>query len=579
MFAAGSLNILYHRYDRIIYISIILFFILLIILFNLLYTKRKFYKLHQSLFYREELFNSLCSNIDDIFLIYNFAKKTIEYISPNFDRAYGINSQHFKRNPFLVLNRLDAEVKEKIRAFFTTNIIMSNQELEFQLSHSRTKKLSYHVLRIYPVIKHNVVIRYIICISDLTKNKLAQQAIKDALLNAQLANEAKKEFLSHMSHEIKTPINAIIGMSQIAHRDIDDKGKVIDCLDKISDASKKLIVLVNNILDMSRIDSNRLKIANEPFHIKDFLENFASVIKTQAELSRLKFIMDHSGLVTEHLLGDPLRLQQILQNCTSNAIKFTPPGGFVQIKVREMAVSANKVMLHFKVIDNGRGMSEEYIDRIFIPFDQETPLIYSKFGGSGVGMSITKNLVTLMSGDIQVKSQLGQGTTISIIIPFDVHKPKELPEYQEDKDKDIDITNIDLTGQRILVVEDNPINLEIICEFLKFSHIAIDTASNGREAIKYFDESPASYYDLILMDIHLPELSGYETTRTIRRSSHPDAKRINILAMSADAYPEDISMALDAGMNYHIAKPIDYKKLLLLIQKILMKPPQNLPNK
>ncbi len=574
MVAYGLHDSLYHQSDEITYLTILILLLLIVVLFSLLYTRKKFYKLHQSLFLREELFNSLCSTIDDVFLIYHFGNKVIEYVSPNFDRAYGINGKHFKKNPFLILNLLDYDLKEKIKSFFTTNILMTNQELEFQLLDPKTKKITFHIVRIYPIIKRNIVIRYIISISDLTRIKLAQQTIKDALLNAQLANEAKKDFLSHMSHEIKTPINAIIGMSQLAIRDIGyigDQDKVVDRLNKISDASKKLIVLVNNILDMSRMDSNRLKIAHEPFHIISFLKDFTSIVKSQAELSRLKYILDYTGLITENILGDSLRLQQILLNCTSNAIKFTPPGGFVKIKVREMAVSSNKVILHFKIIDNGKGMSEEYIDRIFIPFDQEDPQIYSNFGGSGLGMSITKNLVTLMSGDIQVKSQIGVGTTISIILPFDVHKPKELPEYHDQIDKETCISDIDLTGHRILIVEDNTINLEIICEYLKLSHATLDAASNGREAIKYFELSPPSYYDIILMDIHLPELNGYEVTRLIRQSTHPDAKNIKIIAMSADSYPEDIAIALDSGMNYHVAKPIDFKKLLQFLKDVLQK--------
>lgn len=551
-----------------VHISVGLFLVSALILIFCRYIIIKFRKMYRSLYYREELFNSLCTNLDDILLIYRIDGYLFEYVSPNLERLYGISVRNFKRNPFIMLNQMSASVREEIKLYFTTNPLTTNKVIEFEMFNPVLKKMVSLIIRIYPVYNKQILDRYIISISDITTEKQTQQVLRDALMNARQANEAKKEFLSHMSHELRTPLNAINGMAQIAISSMEDRHKVESCLHKISDSSQKLISLVSNILDMSKIDSNKLILNQEQFLLDHILYELSDLMCTQAEMNRLKFNLVLKKLEHNHLVGDPLRLNQIISNCISNSLKFTPAGGYIRLEAEEQGVYGNKAMFCFTITDTGKGMSEEFIERLFIPYEQEDSSITRKYGGTGLGMSITKNLVSLMSGSIQVSSKLGQGTVITILIPFEIYEdasayPKKLsvPKQRE----------YDFTGCNALVAEDNEVNKEIINEFLKYARIRVDSAECGREAYDKFITSAPGYYKMIFMDIQMPDQTGYETAAQIRASQHPDAKEICIIAMSADAYPEDVTKSLEGGMNYHIAKPLDMEQLYQLIDQILMK--------
>ena len=551
-----------------VHISVGLFLVSALILIFCRYIIIKFKKMYRSLYYREELFNSLCTNLDDILLIYRIDGYLLEYVSPNLERLYGISVRNFKRNPFIILNQMSASVREEIKSYFTTNLLITNKVIEFEMFNPALKKMVSLIVRIYPVYNKQILDRYIISISDITTEKQTQQVLRDALMNARQANEAKKEFLSHMSHELRTPLNAINGMAQIAISSMEDRQKVESCLHKISDSSQKLISLVSNILDMSKIDSNKLILNQEQFLLDHILYELSDLMCTQAEMNRLKFNLVLKKLEHNHLIGDPLRLNQIISNCISNSLKFTPAGGYIRLEAEEQGVYGNKAMFCFTITDTGKGMSEEFIERLFIPYEQEDSSITRKYGGTGLGMSITKNLVSLMSGSIQVSSKLGQGTVITILIPFEIYEdasayPKKLsvPKQRE----------YDFTGCNALVAEDNEVNKEIINEFLKYARIRVDSAECGREAYDKFISSAPGYYKMIFMDIQMPDQTGYETAAQIRASHHPDAKEICIIAMSADAYPEDVTKSLEGGMNYHIAKPLDMEQLYQLIDQILIK--------
>ncbi|MBH1942397.1 response regulator [Mobilitalea sibirica] len=550
-------------------ISMVLIILSLSLFILAIYLEKKFAKMNRNIYYREELFNSLCSNIDDIFLIYHIGNHKIEYISPNTDRTLGISSNNIKKNPFIIFNYSENDLKTEINRIFTKDILLENYETECKLLNPKTHQLVWLILRIYPVLDRQTVIRYIICISDLTKEKQSQQILKDALLNAQKANEAKKEFLSHMSHEIRTPINTVLGMAQIASNYLDNKEKVSDCLNKISVASKNLLTLVNNILDMSKKDSSSLQLTKEPFHICEFLFTFSSIIKTQAELNQQVFELTIDQIQNDFLLGDTLRLNQILLNCVSNALKFTPTGGNIKLEVSEIEKHGNKALFRFTISDNGIGMSKEFIEKIFIPFEQEE-FIAKKYGGSGLGMPITKNLVTLMGGNIYVTSKLNFGTTITIDIVFEIAKPDT--EIDEDAKNISKKLKYDFSEYRILIVEDNDINLEIICEILKPSKITIDTASDGLEALEKFKNCNASYYNIILMDLQMPKMNGYETAKAIRELNHPDSKKICIVAMSADSFAKEADIAIESNINYHITKPVETEDLFSLLYKIIIDP-------
>jgi signal transduction histidine kinase/CheY-like chemotaxis protein len=403
-------------------------------------------------------------------------------------------------------------------------------------------------------------------------NILLEQAAKDATK----ASQAKTEFLSHMSHDIRTPINGIVGMANIARKNITNPTRLEDCLNKINRASDHLLSLLNDVLEMSRIESGRIEIAHKPINLQNIIENCCTIIESQLITRNIDFRTE-VDITHATLLGDELRLRQIFINILGNSIKFTPDGGTIVFRVKEREESDGKAHFLFEIEDNGIGMSEEFQEHIFEPFSQEENGSRTDYQGAGLGMAITSQFVEMMGGTICVKSRVGEGTTFFIEMSF----PIALVEEQQLCSPE----DCHLEGMRVLLVEDNELNREIAEELLKDVGIKVTIASDGKQAVDMFTESAPGSFDAILMDIMMPNLNGYEATKAIRAGSHADAQTIPIIAMTANAYVEDVAQALASGMNAHVAKPIDVQQLYgvlnqyyqseddtLILQRIIKKP-------
>ena len=520
-------------------------------------------------------------------------------------------------------------------------------------------------------------------------------ALKNALKEAEETNQAKSRFLSSMSHDIRTPMNAIMGMTVIALSHIDEKARVQDCLNKISTASAHMMNLVNDVLDMSRIDSGRMTIGEEHFSLAELVHDLAVIVRPQAAQKGQTLRFEIGQILEENLVGDPLHLRQILVNIIGNAVKYTQDGGYIRVHFSQRPREDGRMLLDFLCEDNGIGMTREFLKRIFIPFERVNSSTVNKIEGTGLGMSIVKNLVDSMGGEISVESQEGFGSKFMVSLPLAVAKKEQaalpasgivlvaesrndLAENILDCLKETGLTAVrlqtgleavtylteaqyenrmpcamllgqelgdmptlevaayvrQLAGQnfpillvseedwaqieyraaragvsafvpcplfgsrlletlsrllygtgtsgsgvgagradyskyRVLLVEDNELNLEIASELLGITGVQIDTAENGQQALEKFSASPENYYDIIFMDVQMPVMGGYEATRRIRSLSRPDAGTVWIVAMTANAFVEDIRQSKEAGMNEHISKPVDLECLQETLRKRL----------
>lgn len=665
---------------------------------TMLYFQSVIRRISQRLFFKNRQFEILSNTIDETFMIFDGKTDQCEFVSGSAERVTGIPAELLMKNRMLLYEHMEMKIAEKIF-----------KEIHEEGNNVLDKMVEYHdpkepesrwlQLKIYKV-GDNGDSKYIMTIIDRTEERRVNQTLQDALTSAQKANNAKKDFLSRMSHEIRTPMNAIIGMATIAAASMDDSEKVENCLEKIAYSSKHLLMLINDVLDMSRIESNRISIHAEPFELYQFINSFIGVIYPQAKEKELEFIEKISGF-TENTtyMGDTLRLNQILLNLISNAIKFTPNGGKVTLEVTNLQSHGKCSWIRFVVSDTGIGMDEEGLSKLYIPFEQANSRIAGKYGGTGLGMSITQNLVSLMGGHIGVVSKLGEGTTFTVELPFEQSGVTLMPVQEEsmeslkvlvvDDEKDIcehavlllekmkiqaewvlsgeealaraiaedqkgcgfDVCFIDwkmpgmdgvetarrirkeigpdtpiiiisaydwsdieqearavgvnafiakpmfassiynalvrvtngafyraeaapinggnlLKGKRLLVAEDNILNTEIVITLLEMNGAKVESAENGYEAVQNFMNKEPGYFDAILMDVQMPIMDGCEATRQIRACGREDGKTIPIIATTANAFAEDVSMVMEAGMDAHVGKPLDMHQLYELLTSL-----------
>ena len=673
----------------VLLLTVAAFIIVMILRKNRLNIKSK----NTQILYRDEMFKKLSMNVDDVFLMVDAKTARVDYVSPNVEKLLGITVKQIKENIY-VLGKLHPQDTEGQRSKHLKGLLVNEQrEWDFEYVHKKTgEQRWFHIIAMGSEIEKKQ--KCIIVMSDRTADRKMNQALSDAVSAAETANRAKSTFLSNMSHDIRTPMNAIIGFTTLAVSNIENQEKVRDYLGKILASSNHLLSLINDILDMSRIESGKIHLEETKVNLSDLLHDLKTIISGQIHAKQLELYMDAMDVTDEDIYCDKTRLNQVLLNLLSNAIKFTPAGGTVSVRLRQFpSTQKDCAQYEIRVKDNGIGMSQEFAQKIFDPFERERTSTVSKIQGTGLGMAISKNIVNMMGGTIEIKTQKNKGTEFIIRLMFRIqsekHRVEKITELEGLKalvvDDDFntcdsvtkmlvkvgmrsewtlsgkeavlrakqsielgdafhayiidwrlpDMNGIEVTRQirslgddtpiiiltaydwseieveakaagvtafcakpmfmsdlretlmtalgqkkeqnnddvlpeadfnfknkHILLVEDNELNSEIATEILTEYGFIVDTAENGAEALEKVSTSKPGTYDLVLMDVQMPVMNGYEATKCIRKLKDPALANISILAMTANAFDEDRKKALESGMDGFLSKPIVIKELV-----------------
>ena len=396
----------------------------------------------------------------------------------------------------------------------------------------------------------------------LTRKK-QEQAIMELLEKVRRANSAKSEFLSHMSHDLRTPINGILGMLTIMEHRREDFGKQKDCMEKIRVSTQHLLSLVNDVLQVSKLESGLPAAVEESFDLRDTLEDCLTIMFPHGEEAGVRLVLEETDLHHSRLIGNPLQVRQILTNIIDNGVKYNRPGGVVSIHARELSCGDGYGQYQFVIEDNGIGIGEEFQKHIFEPFAQENQGARTHYSGVGLGMSIVKKLVDQMEGTVEVESQIGKGSLVRVTLPIRIDTKGDTGTGEPEQS-----VLADITGMHVLLVEDNEVNCEIVKFILEQAGASVVTAADGKAAVDAFRTSSQGAFDCVLMDLMMPVMSGFEAARTIRGLDRADARKVPIIALSANAFEEDIAMAKDAGMNEHLAKPVDMGRMFQVMRRL-----------
>lgn len=461
------------------------------------------------------------------------------------------------------LENLRKEMSRKKQYYVNFRTFIDNQIYYYEMKVVRAGNLED---------SHGIILGFC-SVNDKTRYEMQQKKLlEDALTQANKANKAKSVFLSNMSHDIRTPMNAIVGFTALATRHIDCKEKVMEYLKKITSSGNHLLNLINDVLDMSHIESGKVHLEEMPCSMTDIVNGLSNIVQADIQAKHHTFHIDTVNISDEQFYCDKLRLNQVLLNVISNSIKYTNNGGHIYLRVTEKdGASVGYANYEFYVKDTGLGMSKEFIAHLFEPFEREKNTTASGIQGTGLGMAITKNIVEMMNGNINVTSEQGVGTEVTLSFTFRLNTEAENSTdiSEPDTDKELIPSEINLCNERILLVEDNELNQEIATAILSDAGFKIDVAENGQIAVDIIKKSVPGYYRLVLMDVQMPVMNGYEATVEIRKLENENLSSIPILAMTANAFEEDKQRALEAGMNGHITKPIDVEKLFDELKRIL----------
>ncbi len=540
--------------------------------------RKLFQKSALELKYRELMFDTLSTSVDDIIMMLDQESWRMDYISPNIERLLGIPLEAAMKNAGLIGESVVNACGFISREEFSSIPAGGSRHWEREHMHQRTGERRWYREAVYHESIQGTE-KFVIVMSDRTKERQMNQNLQEALDAARSANEAKSHFLSNMSHDIRTPMNAILGFAALLSRDADNGKKVREYTGKISSSGRHLLNLINDVLDMSKIESGKTSLNITEFSLAEILEEVHAILQPQARAKRQTLTFHLEEGYAGRLLGDRLRLNQILINLLSNAVKYTPDGGRIDLVVQKRtAPSPQYVHLHFLVKDDGIGMSRKFLETVFDPFAREESDVVRGIQGTGLGMAITKNLVELMGGLIQADSEPGKGSVFTVELTF------ALPEGAEKEtapfggreeafcgpgqDEAAAGEKGALEGLFLLAAEDNELNAELLVELLAIEGADCEVAENGQEVLERFVRSGPDEYDMILMDIQMPVMNGYESAKRIRACAHPRAKTIPIVAMTANAFAEDVKKALDSGMDGHLAKPVDPEEMKRFLGKL-----------
>ncbi|MEG2625106.1 MAG: response regulator [Christensenella sp.] len=633
------------------------------------------------------LFRIIAESVDDVFMVYDRTTERVEFVSDNIEQMLGVDADACKRNMWIARAYLDDETFQRLSSIFRSPHAEEVCSYEFVMTDPKTGSRKELASKRYPIIKDNKVIKFVYVTQDLTETKTVEHMLRTALMRAENANTAKREFLSRMSHEIRTPMNAISGTLRSLEYFVDDTEKARAYINKIQLSMNHLLELIGDILDMSKIESGKLTLDIKEFDLQEMIRDVAAIMQPKAEENRQIFDVVFKNITCDMLSGDELRIKQVLLNFLSNALKFTPEHGKIRVTVEETERKGNMVCIKFEVKDTGIGMQAEFLKRIFEPFEQAESTTYRKYGGTGLGMPLSKAMVESMGGKIEIASEPEMGSIFSfrlwlscdgiseirtarnVLIVEDNAEQRgnlellcrrlgvnvsiavsgvEAAKMLEEKETDFDLCFIDLympdmdgirtaewirskigedvyivlmseyeyknieqearlagvndfltkpiskegvervvqkafgikcalsekedydfRGKRLLIAEDNELNMEVAKEMCERAGFEVVSAYTGKEAVDKFAASAEKYYDAILMDIHMPVMNGNEAAREIRELGRKDSLSVGIFAMTANAFYEDVEEAIKSGMNEHFSKPIEPEIVFAALNRFL----------